>query len=589
MAEAGLDTVPVVLTGRGTVATAVDAMKRGAFDFIEKDLDIEVLRCAVERAFEHHRLKGYARQMSETAEQWETLFNAVPELITILDKDHRFIRVNKAMAERLGCKPEEVAGKSCYEDAQDLQQRCGRCSHTQLIEESQRQFARMTEERIGGHFLMSASPLRDAQGALIGSVHIARDITEEKKAEEALRKAHAETERLVSSMSSFFVEVDADLRVRRWNIAAERTFGIAARAVLGKPVMECGIPLDWSGVPQDLHAWMASAQPIRLPETRYERSDGSEGILGVTVNPIKNENGESLGFFLQGADISERRTLEAQLLQAQKLESIGQLAAGIAHEINTPTQYVGDNIEFLQLAFEDIEKVRAGYDKLLKTATEDGLYESLMAETAALAEEVDIEYLVEQVPRAIKQSLEGVSRISSIVKAMKEFSYPGAEEKTLTDLNQCIESTITVSRNEWKYVADLEKNLDPMLPFVPCLPGEFNQVILNILVNASHAIAEVIGDASEKKGLITVSTWKNGESAEIRIADTGSGIPEHIRDRIFDPFFTTKGVGRGTGQGLAIAHNVIVEKHNGNLRFETETGKGTTFIIRLPLAGEEHA
>ena len=169
---------------------------------------------------------------------------------------------------------------------------------------------------------------------------------------------------------------------------------------------------------------------------------------------------------------------------------------------------------------------------------------------------------------------------------MKAFSHPGTGEKSLVDLNKAIESTITVARNEWKYVADVEKDLDSGLPNVPCLPGEFNQVILNIIVNAAHAIADVVGNGSEQKGVITVQTRKDGDWAELRISDTGSGIPEKARNRIFDPFFTTKEVGRGTGQGLAIARNVIVEKHAGTITFDTEMGKGTTFIIRLPISTE---
>jgi signal transduction histidine kinase len=166
---------------------------------------------------------------------------------------------------------------------------------------------------------------------------------------------------------------------------------------------------------------------------------------------------------------------------------------------------------------------------------------------------------------------------------MKDFSHPGAGEKTPVDINKAIESTITVTHNEWKYVAELEAHLDKDLPLVPCLPGDFNQVILNIIINAAHAIGNVIDENADRKGTISVSTGRNNGWAEVRIQDTGSGIPEAYQPRIFDPFFTTKEVGRGTGQGLAISRSVIVDKHGGSLNFETTEGKGTTFIIRLPL------
>jgi signal transduction histidine kinase len=170
--------------------------------------------------------------------------------------------------------------------------------------------------------------------------------------------------------------------------------------------------------------------------------------------------------------------------------------------------------------------------------------------------------------------------VAKIVQAMKDFSHPGNETKMPIDLNRSIESTLTVCRNEWKYVADLQTDFDPSLPLVSCLPGEFNQAILNIVVNASHAIADKVGDKG--KGIIGVSTRRQGDKVEIRISDTGTGIPNAVRGRIFDPFFTTKEVGKGSGQGLAISRSIVVDKHQGEIFFETETGQGTTFVIRLP-------
>ena len=587
MNEADLDTVPVVLSGRATVSTAVEAMKCGAFDCMGKESDMGILRSTVERAATHRRVKRHARQMSEMASQWEATFDAVPDLMAIIDTQHRFVRVNKALAEKLDCTPQEAVGRTCCESFHGIEAPTEDSPHAQLLEDNQACVARVAEERFGGHFLVTSSPLHDSNGKSIGSVHVARDVTEERAAEEELRKANMETERLVSSMSSFLIEVDGELRVRRWNVATERTFGIPAAQVLGKPFVDSGIQWNWDIITPGLQEWLTTSQPIRLQEVRYVRPDGVEGVLGLTVNPIGNGGRQSLGFFLTGADITERKALEVQLVQAQKLESIGQLAAGIAHEINTPTQYVGDNIEFLECAFGQLEELRVAHEKLLELAEAGNLQGTELAEITATVEETDVAYLVEQIPRAITQSLEGVGRIASIVKAMKEFSHPGTEEKTCIDLNRAIESTITVSRNEWKYVAEMETDLDAGLPQVPCLPGEFNQVVLNILVNASHAIADVTENGSNGKGTITGSTCQDGNWAEVRITDTGTGIPEKARARIFDPFYTTKDVGKGTGQGLAIAHNVIVEKHGGTLTFETEMREGTTFVIRIPISEEQ--
>ncbi|MCK4546251.1 MAG: response regulator [Candidatus Eisenbacteria sp.] len=285
-------------------------------------------------------------------------------------------------------------------------------------------------------------------------------------------------------------------------------------------------------------------------------------------------------------DIAESRAREHQIVQSQKLESIGQLAAGIAHEINTPTQYVGDNVRFLDEAFRDLETLLAKGDQLVKAVKAGEKSEGLIQEMESLAEDADVEYLTEEIPRAISQALEGIDRVAHIVRAMKEFSHPGTDGHVPTDVNKAIESTATVARNEWKYVADMKMELDKSLPLVPCLPGEFNQVILNLIINAAHAIAGSAESGASEKGRITLSTTLVGNEAEIRISDTGTGIPEEIRSRVFDPFFTTKEVGKGTGQGLAVCRSVIVQKHGGTLQFETETGRGTTFVIRLPLGGK---
>jgi signal transduction histidine kinase len=265
------------------------------------------------------------------------------------------------------------------------------------------------------------------------------------------------------------------------------------------------------------------------------------------------------------------------------MESIGQLAAGIAHEINTPAQYVGDNTRFLQDAFADLCRLLQSYVELLDMSKANTVTPQLIAAVESTAAEVDSEYLLTEIPRAIEQSLQGIERIAKIVRAMKEFSHPGTEEKVEIDLNHAIETTITVARNEWKYVAEMVTDFDATLPPVRCLPGELNQVILNLIVNAAHAITDVVRDGNNGKGTITVGTRGGGDWVEIRVSDTGTGIPEAIRLKVFDPFFTTKGVGKGTGQGLAIAHAVIVDKHGGTITYETEMGRGTTFLIRLPL------
>jgi signal transduction histidine kinase len=302
---------------------------------------------------------------------------------------------------------------------------------------------------------------------------------------------------------------------------------------------------------------------------------------------MKDTNGDSLGRIWFFHDITQQRTLHEQLFQAQKMESIGRLASGIAHEINTPIQYVGDNVRFLEDAFQTTHTVTDACIQLFEQAGKGALPEHELTRLNEKIESADLVYLNEEIPKAFQQTLDGIGRISTIVRAMKEFAHPGDSEKTLADINHAIESTLTVARTEWKYVANVVTNLDPNLPHVPCLVNEFNQVILNMVVNAAHAITESLGKKALKptgeKGTITLTTRPTDTHVEIRISDTGSGIPESIRSKIFEPFFTTKPVGQGTGQGLAIARNVIVNKHKGTIEVESTVGQGTTFILRLPL------
>jgi signal transduction histidine kinase/DNA-binding NarL/FixJ family response regulator len=280
-------------------------------------------------------------------------------------------------------------------------------------------------------------------------------------------------------------------------------------------------------------------------------------------------------------DVTELRRLGRELAAAQKLESVGRLAAGVAHEINTPVQFVSDNVHFMRTSMTEMAAVIQAY-RILKNATRTS---GDVAATVQLAEDAekaaDLDYILDNVPGALDSSIEGLDRIATIVRSMKEFAYPDQAHKTLADLNQAIRSTLIVAHNEYKYIAELSTEFGE-LPLVPCYLGEINQVVLNLLVNASHAISDVVKD-SGSFGKLMVRTRLDGDVVEISVGDSGTGIPETARDKIFDPFFTTKEVGKGTGQGLAIARSVIVNKHGGTLRFETECGVGTTFFIRLPV------
>jgi len=308
---------------------------------------------------------------------------------------------------------------------------------------------------------------------------------------------------------------------------------------------------------------------------------GADQDIWVRVQArVYTEDGRASRILGLLSDVTERKQVESRMAQSQKMESVGQLASGIAHEINTPTQFVSDNVRFLQSAFEDLgaalnsirDAVAAGKDVDVKAHMDEAL------------EAADYEFLSEEVPAAITQALEGLERVTNLVRAMRDYAHPGTESKEYANLGRALQSTATVARNEWKYVASLEFGLEPDLPDVPCYLADLNQVVLNMIVNAAHAIEERYGREAEPQGTIRVGTRREPRHAVISIADDGNGMPEHVRERIFDPFFTTKEVGRGTGQGLAISHQVIVERHGGRIEVWSEAGQGTCMELWLPLS-----
>lgn|GEM_PF-5731301 len=419
------------------------------------------------------------------------------------------------------------------------------------------------------------------------NANLTREISERKRAEEELVRVSRQQRLVLEAAGEGIVGLDAEGDVTFANPAAASMLGWNGHGLVGQCFLDVVEPNLHARDAQSAGEWeirqrFRQGGRSHIRDETFRTKDGRDLQVEGTFTPIV-DGSKVVGAVVTFQDVAERKAMATQRLQSAKLESIGQLAAGIAHEINTPTQYVGDNAHFLRDAFRDLDGVLEAYEKILRTVESGPSADGVLKEVEEVSEKADLAYLREEVPKALEQTLDGVERVSKIVRAMKEFSHPGSGEKTPTDINKLIESTVTVARNEWKYVSDMETDLDSLLPLVPCLPGEFNQVILNIVMNARDAIKDALGDCSGTKGKIRITTRAMEDCVEIRISDTGAGIPQEIRSRILDPFFTTKGVGKGTGQGLAISRSVIVDKHGGTLDFETEVGKGSTFILRLPV------
>ena len=403
--------------------------------------------------------------------------------------------------------------------------------------------------------------------------------------EDKLRRAHDDLNNLLSVIPSVLIGIDEEEKIYQWNFMAEMAFGLSAEQTNGQKFSSLKIDWNWQEILRALKICREEHRTVGLHYIACQRQNDTKGFFDLTIANVHTTIPDQQRCLILGVDVTERKQLEAQLSFAQKMEAIGQLAAGVAHEINTPMQFIHDNLTFLQDKFSSVMSALDTYSTFFETTDATIAKPSLSPEAQASITKIDV--LKDDIPDAIQDSLEGADRVSSIVRAMKEFSHPGTTEKKLANLNNALANTITVSRNEWKYVAEIATEFDPDLPSVPCLPGELNQVFLNLIVNAAHAIADVVGKEQTQKGTITISTRTLDHAVEVHIHDTGTGIPEDIRSRIFEPFFTTKEVGKGTGQGLAMAHDVITKKHQGSIRVESVMGKGTTFIVQLPLESRE--
>jgi PAS domain S-box-containing protein len=516
------------------------------------------------------------------------LIDNMPDYIYVKDLKSRFVFANPYVAYGMGAeKPELLYGKTDHDFyAPEIADSFLREEQNMLrTGEPLKNIEERAVDRDGNeiYILSTKVPLRNDKGEMFGFAGIGRNVTAFKKMENALREAEVKYRGLFDQANFGIFQCTPDGALLHVNQAMASTFGYESVEEMVTGITDIGSQLfadDKRGI--EFMLTMDRVGGVRNFECEMNCKDGSRIWTNMSICAIREKNA-IVRYEGMCDDITERVQLREQLLQAQKLEAVGQLAAGIAHEINTPIQYIGDNVQFLQEVFNELNELIKQYELLFQDAQSIPSCAKRVDEIKETHESIDTEYLLQEIPKAILQTKEGVLRVATLVNAMKEFSHPGRNEKTPLDLNRAIESTITVSRNEWKYVADVEAHFDPTLPPVHCYPGEFNQVMLNLIVNAAQAIGNVVKRTPGEKGKITIRTKCCAGRVEISVEDTGTGIPENIRSRIFDPFFTTKEIGKGTGQGLSIARSIIVNRHGGNIFFETSEGKGTSFILSLPL------
>lgn len=451
-------------------------------------------------------------------------------------------------------------------------------------------------------------PMQTVDDGLVAQPHQSTEaeLRELRAQNTSLGRQLALRDHALDATTTFFVIcelAEPDWIIVYCNKVVAEQHGLSRQGLLGQPVT---MLTQWAGrnpgYASEVQTALRAGQTFRY-EDEVTRRDGSTFWLGVSIRPLFDGTGKVTHAVAVGADITskreemrkkqelqdklvaemkERERVVIELQLAQKLESVGRLAAGIAHEINTPIQYVGDSLFLLRSAYDEFNQLLDSVGNAIDSLPDGEARSALQREMSELMKRHDVEYLRAEMPKAFERTFDGVDRVTSIVSAMKEFAHPDGEEQSAADLNRAIENTLLVTSNEYKYLAKIRKEYAELPPVV-CNIGELNQVFVNLIVNAAHAIQDAGKDVNT--GEIRITTAIDGDAAVVRVGDNGCGVPAENLSKLYDPFFTTKEVGRGSGQGLAISHSIVVDKHGGDISVSSATGVGTEFTLRVPIGG----
>lgn len=529
-------------------------------------------------------LKSREQALLEKEALLSSILENSPTSIALKDADGTYLYVNSVFEKRNGLAPGRAVGKTVAEIfPEKTAQMIERQDREVLTKKAPviRELTIPKENAEPDTIVATKFPVMSVDGNVSAVGFILTDVTEARQREIELSEKTALLETVLETVPFVVVAMDNDGRITFASREAGIHFGVPANEMLGRTLAEILGDRYSQGIDDFIGEIRETGKPVNRPN---HNSSVVAGKINWSIgSPIIRASGRTSGMLIIIMDVTEQQNALEQLARAPKMEGIGQLAAGIAHEINTPIQFIGNNLEFLHEAGDEIFHLADAFLEYLQVADAGGELSKVREKVDNALEEADIDYLKEELPEAIVRSQHGIADVARIVLSMKEFSHPSLKEKSPADINAALQNTALIARNEWKHIAALQEDLSDDLPEVFCYPGELNQVFLNMIVNAAHAIED--RDLAEP-GVIGIRSTTKGNSVEIRISDTGVGLSEELRARVFEPFFTTKEVGKGTGQGLAISWDIIVNKHGGTIDIESEPGKGTTFIMTLPAEGQ---
>jgi len=535
---------------------------------------------------------------TESEQRFRNLVETTSDCVWEVDRHAAYTYVSPRIYELLGYRPEEIIGITLFDlmppdEARRIKDLLNAYAAQKIP------FINLVNTTLhkNGHEVIletSAVPYFDRQGEFQGYRGINRDITERKEAQRVLKEALYDLHAIMNSVQDIIIKVDLNGGLLSWNVYTEKVVGYSAAELYGRSIISLVSENDRHTVTAAIKNAIESGRVEA--EVNIVHKNGGTRLFQCIGVVVKDECGNAVAVTGVGRDITEQRKAERalqkekaeqevllkrlqetqnQLLQSEKLASLGQLAAGVAHEINNPVSYINSNVGTLKQYIQELFVVLDAFETMENHITDQNALEAIRG----VKQGADLEYLKQDIMDLIHESQEGVFRVRQIVQDLKDFSHMDEGEWSWSDLHAGMDSTLNIVHNELKYKAQVVKEYGD-LPRVECLPSQINQVFLNLLVNAAHAI--------EDQGVITVRTGIDKNAVDgnewvwVQIADTGKGIaPEHVH-RIFDPFFTTKPLGQGTGLGLSVSYS-IVEKHGGRIELNSELGRGSTFTVRLPL------